>query len=114
MTISPRAFLLGVAAAILPQAGSAAATTLPGITVTADSVANLSPAGTFAMPVTALRYEPRLDLQGRNLAEAQADVTLRGGTFETTGLRVGTLSIGDPQTGHYVTELPLEIGRAHV
>ncbi len=81
--------------------------TLPGITVTAPSVANLAPAGAFAMPVTALRYEPRIDLQARNLTEAQADITLRGGTFETTGYRLGALSLADPQTGHYLAELPL-------
>lgn len=81
--------------------------TLPGVTVTAPTVANLASAGTFAMPVTALRYEPRIDLQARNLAEAQADITLRGGTFETTGYRLGALSLADPQTGHYLAELPL-------
>lgn len=91
-------------AAVAPVPG---VSTLPGFTVTAPSVANLAAAGTFAMPVTALRYEPRVDLQARNLAEAQADITLRGGTFETTGFRLGGLSLADPQTGHYLTELPL-------
>ena len=41
------------------------------------------------------------------MAEAQSDVTIRGDTFENTGLKVGALSIFDPQTGHYLMELPV-------
>ena len=41
------------------------------------------------------------------MAEAQSDVTIRGDTFENTGLQVGALSIFDPQTGHYLMELPV-------
>jgi hypothetical protein len=41
------------------------------------------------------------------MAEAQADVTIRGDTFENTGLQVGALSLFDPQTGHYLMELPI-------
>src|ERR1700728_2453532 len=80
---------------------------LPAVTVYSPSVANQSPAGTFTMPVSALRYEPLVDIEPRNMAEAQSDVTLRGDTFENTGLQVGALSIFDPQTGHYLTELPV-------
>ncbi|MFM8335251.1 MAG: TonB-dependent receptor, partial [Opitutaceae bacterium] len=103
----PFAALLFPALGAAPVPAASAVSTLPGVVVTAPAVANLAPAGTFAMPVTALRYEPRIDLQARNLAEAQADITLRGGTFETTGYRLGALSLADPQTGHYLTELPL-------
>jgi hypothetical protein len=80
---------------------------LPAVTVYSQSVANQAPAGTFAMPVSALRYEPLLDIEPRNMAEAQSDVTIRGDTFENTGLQVGALSIFDPQTGHYLMELPI-------
>lgn len=81
--------------------------TLPEVAVYSPRVANQSPVGTFAMPVSALRYEPRVDIHARNLAEAQADVTLRGGIFENTGFRVGGLTLLDPQTGHYLAELPI-------
>src|SRR3954469_16506395 len=81
--------------------------TLPGVTVYSPRVANQAPAGTFAMPVSALRFEPRVDLQTRNLAEAQADVTIRGGIFETTGFQIGALTLLDPQTGHYLAEIPI-------
>ncbi len=80
---------------------------LPAVTVYSPSVANQAPAGTFAMPVSALRYDPLVDIEPRNMAEAQADVTIRGDTFENTGLQVGALSLFDPQTGHYLMELPI-------
>lgn len=80
---------------------------LAEVTVYSTRVANQSPVGTFAMPVSALRYEPRVDLAGRNLAEAQADVTIRGGIFENTGFRIGAASMVDPQTGHYLAEIPV-------
>lgn len=81
--------------------------TLPEVTVYSPRVANQEPAAGFAMPVSALRFEPGVDLQTRNLAEAQADITLRGGTFEATGYRIGALSLPDPQTGHYTAEIPI-------
>ena len=83
------------------------ATNLPPITVYSDSVANQAPAWTFAMPVSALRYEPLVDIEPRNMAEAQADVTIRGDLFDNTGLQLGALSVFDPQTGHYLMELPV-------
>lgn len=70
-------------------------------------MANQSPTGTFATPVSALRFEPQVDAQARNLTEAQADVTIRGGIFENTGFRIGAVSVIDPQTGHYYADLPV-------
>ncbi len=87
--------------------GAQDTTSMPPFMVYSPSVANQSPAGAFAMPVSALRYEPLVDIEPRNMAEAQSDVTIRGDTFENTGLQVGALSIFDPQTGHYLTELPI-------
>ena len=90
-----------------PRLGAQDTTSMPPFMVYSPSVANQSPAGAFAMPVSALRYEPLVDIEPRNMAEAQSDVTIRGDTFENTGLQVGALSIFDPQTGHYLTELPI-------
>jgi hypothetical protein len=94
---------------MLPLAAGAQddATSMPAVTVYSPSVANQSPAGNFAMPVSALHYEPLVDIEPRNMAEAQSDVTIRGDTFENSGMQVGALSIFDPQTGHYLTELPI-------
>jgi outer membrane receptor protein involved in Fe transport len=98
--------LLGLSATAL-TAQNSAVVGLPEVTVFSARVANQAPVGTFAMPVSALRYEPRVDIAGRNLAEAQADVTIRGGIFENTGFRIGAVSMFDPQTGHYLAEIPV-------
>lgn len=78
------------------------------ITVTASRVANTRPAGTYASPVTQLRYDPLTELQSRGLPEGQADVTVRGGLFDNTGFKTGAVTIMDPQTGHYAAELPID------
>jgi len=83
------------------------AETLPAVTVYSPRVANQAPVATFAMPVTSLRFEPRVDVQARNFAEGQADVSLRGGIFENTGFSIGAVSLFDPQTGHYFAEIPV-------
>jgi len=80
---------------------------LPKYTTYSEQVANQTPVATFAMPVSGLRFEPRVDVQTRNLAEAQADVSIRGGIFENTGFKVGGVSLYDPQTGHYQAEIPI-------
>jgi hypothetical protein len=97
-----------------PQAGASAvassgeeAVVLEPLTVFSSRVALQEPGVTFAAPVSALRFEPQVDVQARNFAEGQADVTIRGGTFENTGFSIGALPIYDPQTGHYSAELPV-------
>ncbi|PKG99362.1 TonB-dependent siderophore receptor [Paraglaciecola sp. MB-3u-78] len=77
------------------------------ITVEGSATANDKPVGTFGSPISNLEYDPRVDLQSRNMAEAQADVTIRGGIFENTGFRVGSATLFDPQTGHYFAEIPI-------
>jgi len=81
---------------------------LETIEVTAQRVANLQPASTFAATVTRLRFDPQIDTQARGLPEGQADVTVRGGLFENTGFKLGAVTIFDPQTGHYSVELPID------
>lgn len=91
-----------------PLGGQASAPVeLPAVAVLSDRVANQQATGTFTMPVTLLRFEPGVDVQERNLAEGQADIAIRGGTFENTGFRIGGLSLYDPQTGHYSAEIPI-------
>ena len=81
--------------------------TIEQITVEASPTANKLPVGTFDSPISNLEYDPRVDLQSRNMAEAQADVTIRGGIFENTGFRVGSATLLDPQSGHYFAEIPI-------
>ncbi len=90
-----------------PLAAQSGTVSLPELTVFSSQVANQEPVGTFAMPVSALKFEPRVDVQVRNLAEGQADIAVRGGIFENTGIRLGALSLYDPQTGHYFAEIPV-------
>ena len=54
------------------------------ITVAGAATANKEPVGTFVSLVSNLEYDPRVDLQSRNMAEAQADVTIRGGIFRNS------------------------------
>ena len=84
-----------------PLCAQVAPVSLPELLVYSPRIANQSPAGTFATPVSSLRFEPQVDVQARNLTEAQADVTIRGGIFENTGFKFGAVSVIDPQTGHY-------------
>ncbi|HWL14103.1 MAG TPA: TonB-dependent receptor [Opitutus sp.] len=98
-------FFLAAALPVLVSAETAEV--LPEVTVFSPRVANQAPVATFAMPVSALRFEPRVDVQARNFAEGQADVAIRGGIFENTGFRIGGLSLFDPQTGHYFAEIPI-------
>jgi hypothetical protein len=78
------------------------------ITVSAARVANTRPAGTYASPVTALRFDPLTEIQSRGIAEGQSDVTVRGGVFENTGFKLGAVTVMDPQTGHYAAGLAVD------
>ena len=80
---------------------------LPDYPVVSLNVADPQPVGAAATPVSTLRFDPRVDVQGRNLAENQADVSIRGGIFENSGFRLGAFSLSDPQTGHYLAEIPV-------
>ena len=81
--------------------------TLPTLMIDIQATANVKPATTYETPVSSLEFEPRVDLQSRNMAEAQGDVSIRGGIFENTGFAVGSATLYDPQTGHYSAELPI-------
>lgn len=79
------------------------------ITVVASKVAVEIPASTFPSVTTPLRFDPLVDLQDRNFAEAQSDISIRGGIFDHTGVEIGSASMFDPQTGHYTTEIPVPV-----
>ncbi|MFT3782481.1 MAG: TonB-dependent receptor [Nibricoccus sp.] len=99
--------LAGLTLTVALPAAEEDAILLPKQVTVSSRVANQDPIGTFSMPVSALRFEPLVDIQARNLGEAQADVTIRGGIFENTGFRIGGVSLYDPQTGHYFAEIPV-------
>jgi len=84
-----------------------AAEELPTLTVMGQETANQRPVTTFETPLSNLDFDPRVDFQSRNMAEAQGDISIRGGTFENTGVKLGSANMLDCQTGHYMTELPI-------
>ena len=84
-----------------------AAEELPALTVMGQETANQRPVTTYETPISNLDFDPRVDFQSRNMAEAQGDISIRGGTFENTGIQIGSATMLDPQTGHYTTELPI-------
>jgi hypothetical protein len=100
--------LLAAGPVTLADSGSTAEGELTEITVSAQRVANEQPAGTYSAPVTTLRFDPLVEIQSRGIAEGQSDITVRGSVFENTGMQLGAVSIVDPQTGHYVVELPVD------
>jgi vitamin B12 transporter len=103
--IYPLTILALASLQLLTQAESTQ--TLPTLYVDAQQTANIQPVTTYESPVSNLEFEPRVDLQSRNMAEAQGDISIRGGIFEGTGFRVGSATLIDPQTGHYSAELPI-------
>lgn len=96
---------LGLLLPLLLGANNSAS--LPTLYVDAQQTANVLPVSTYETPISNLEFEPRVDLQSRNMAEAQGDVSIRGGIFENTGFRIGATTLIDPQTGHYFAELPI-------
>ena len=102
------AALLTGAYTLQASSGGAEIHTLDPYVVYPATVANESPLPTYSNPISSLSYEPAVDVQNRNFAEAQGDISIRGGIFENTGFNISTLSIFDPQTGHYLAELPID------
>lgn len=106
-----RSVALTLCLIIGPSSGSAdeapTAVELDPFEVTATRVAQSLPALGAASPVTLLRYDARVDVQSRGVAEQQGDIAIRGGIFENTGFRLGALPLFDPQTGHFFADIPL-------
>ncbi len=64
-----------------------------------------------------LRYIPGIEVQQRGPQGAQADITIRGGTFQQVLVIIDGVKLNDPLTGHfnmYVPLHPAEIERVEV
>lgn len=48
-----------------------------------------------------------VDIRRRGAENVQADVSIRGTTFEENSVLINGIRINDPQTGHYTMDLPL-------
>lgn len=52
---------------------------------------------------------PGVDVRTRGVGDAQADLSLRGGTFDQAVLMVNGVNLTDMQTGHHTLDLPIDI-----
>ncbi len=61
--------------------------------------------------VDLLRFQAGIDIRRQGIEGAQADVYLRGGTFDQVLLLIDGIRVDDPQTGHHTlnSALPLEV-----
>lgn len=54
-----------------------------------------------------LQYLPGLDVRTRGANGVQADISMRGGTFDQVLVLLNGVSLGDCQTGHYALNIPI-------
>ena len=54
-----------------------------------------------------LQYLPGLDVRTRGANGVQADISMRGGTFDQVLVLLNGVSLGDCQTGHYALNIPV-------
>jgi vitamin B12 transporter len=55
-----------------------------------------------------LRYVSSVDIRQRGPLGAQADISIRGGTYDQTLILLNGINISDPQTGHHNLNLPVD------
>lgn len=56
-----------------------------------------------------LNYVQGIDLRTRGAENVQADISLRGGTFDQTAVLLNGVNLTDPQTGHFDLDIPIDI-----
>lgn len=54
-----------------------------------------------------LQYLPGIDVRTRGMSGAQADLSMRGGTFDQVLVMLNGVALNDAQTGHYTLNLPV-------
>ncbi len=56
-----------------------------------------------------LEYAAGVDIRQRNVHGVQADIQIRGGSFDQVMVLLNGVNISDPQTGHFNLDLPVEL-----
>lgn len=56
-----------------------------------------------------LSYLPGIDIRNRGIKGSQADISLRGSTFEQVLVMINGVKINDPQTGHHSLNIPVPL-----
>lgn len=54
-------------------------------------------------------YAMNTDLRSRGSSSVQADVSIRGGSFDQTLILLNGMNINDPQTGHHNMDIPVDL-----
>ncbi len=76
-------------------------------------VTQISSEAIAALPATTvadlLETLPGLDIRTRGASGAQADVSMRGGTFDQVMILLNGVCVSDAQTGHYAMNLPIPL-----
>lgn len=74
-------------------------------------VAQVSHEEIAALPVATIAdivaYLPGVDVRARGTSGAQADISLRGGTFDQVLVLLNGIPLQDTQTGHYTMNIPV-------
>lgn len=55
-------------------------------------------------------YLPGVDVRSRGTNGVQADISMRGGTFDQVLVLINGINFTDPQTGHYNLDIPIDLG----
>jgi len=71
------------------------------IVITAEQIAQM-PAQSIS---EVLAYAASIDVRNRGVMDAQADISIRGGSFDQTLILVDGIKMNDPQTGHHAMNL---------
>ena len=53
-----------------------------------------------------VRSLPSADIRRRSVSGVQADLNVRGSTFEQTAVLINGVRVNDPQTGHHTMDIP--------
>ncbi len=56
-----------------------------------------------------LQYVAGVDIRQRGVHGVQADVSIRGGTFDQTLILINGIKMSDPQTGHHALNIPIDM-----
>jgi len=56
-----------------------------------------------------LEYVTDIDVRQRGPSGVQADVSLRGGTFDQFAILINGINFSDPQTGHFQMDIPIPL-----
>ncbi|MBN1926233.1 MAG: TonB-dependent receptor [Prolixibacteraceae bacterium] len=56
-----------------------------------------------------LEYASNIDIRQRGTSGIQADISIRGGTFDQSLVLLNGINISDPQTGHHQLNIPVDL-----